>query len=454
MRRGAGVARPSPVRFVLSSSAVERVGLCRHPLAAGDLVDRQHLVGGVAVLVKGDVTGDAGEVGGPDSVHDRLTDGGVDRLLARQYLRQRVDDHVRRVVGVRAVRRERLGVAGGRVRRDEVLRRCERVSRRADRGREVAVGLGTSELDVGVVVDAVAAHQRDVQTGSLHLLRQRAGLRVLAAVVDGLRTGWLDLADDAREVLVTRVDLLVRGDGATVLLPLLLELVDEAGAIGLLVVDRRDLLDALRLEVLGRERTLDCVRRSNAEVGLVRPRLVALREVRSLGQGRVRVGRRDHDDVLVVVGLLLLLRHAGVQGADDADEVALAGEAGRDLATDVGVGLVILRVELDGPAGDLLVLVRLLYGEVDGVLHAESECGQRAGERGGHADDDGFAATAASGAAAAVTPTTRDGDHAERRRNGDACDETVTHDLLPPLLETRPDTPTKAGTSPCRARAT
>ena len=51
-----------------------------------------------------------------------------------------------------------------------------------------------AELDEGGIDDAVATHQRDVQTGGLGLLAERAGLRVLTAVVDGLRVGTLDLA--------------------------------------------------------------------------------------------------------------------------------------------------------------------------------------------------------------------------------------------------------------------
>jgi len=146
----------------------------------------------------------------------------------------------------------------------------------------------------------------------------------------------------------------VRSDLAAFLLELLLELRDETGAIGLLVVDGRDGLDARGDEVLRRERPLDGVRRGDTEVGLVGADLVALGLVRALRQLDSGVGRRDHDDVLVVVGLLLLLRHAGVERADDADEVALAGEVSSDRATDVGVGLVVLWVELDRPALDLV----------------------------------------------------------------------------------------------------
>jgi hypothetical protein len=77
------------------------------------------------------------------------------------------------------------------------------------------VGLGAGQLDVLRVVDAVAAHQRHCETGRLHLLRQRPGLRVLAAVVDRLRRGGgFTLADRRRVLVIVGVDRLGRDDGA------------------------------------------------------------------------------------------------------------------------------------------------------------------------------------------------------------------------------------------------
>src|SRR5438270_2300872 len=82
---GEGRAMPAPLRcaFLISRSAVEGVGLDRHPGATLDLVNGEHLVGGVAVLVEGHVSGHTGEVRALDRVHDCLADRGVDGLLAR-----------------------------------------------------------------------------------------------------------------------------------------------------------------------------------------------------------------------------------------------------------------------------------------------------------------------------------------------------------------------------------
>ena len=78
----------------------------------------------------------------------------------------------------------------------------------------------------------------------------------------------MTLADDRGEVLVVGVDRLGGDDLAAELLERLGEGSDQALAVGLLVVDGRDLLDAGRVEqVLRRERTLDVVGGAGAEVG-------------------------------------------------------------------------------------------------------------------------------------------------------------------------------------------
>jgi hypothetical protein len=103
----------------------------------------------------------------------------------------------------------------------------------------------------------------------------------------------LDLGDDCREVLVTRVDRLGLEDGRAVLRRLGRERLCETLSVGLLVVDDRDLLLAERLhDVLGRERALDVVGGADAEVALVGPGLRAARGERpATGEVDTGVGR-------------------------------------------------------------------------------------------------------------------------------------------------------------------
>ena len=89
---------------------------------------------------------------------------------------------------------------------------------------------------------AVAAEERDLDAGVLELLAERAGLGVLAAVVDEVGAGVLILVTTAEKSLVAGVDVVGADDLAAELGELLVEECGEAGAVGLLVVDDEDVL--------------------------------------------------------------------------------------------------------------------------------------------------------------------------------------------------------------------
>ena len=88
--------------------------------------------------------------------------------------------------------------------------------------------------------------------------------------------------------------------------------------------------------------------------------------------------------------LLHGLGDAGVQRADDAEDVLVADELGGVLLADGGLGLVVEGFELEGDAVDVFVLVGRFDGEVGGVLDAQAQRGEVAGEGGVEADDDGL----------------------------------------------------------------
>jgi hypothetical protein len=133
--------------------------------------------------------------------------------------------------------------------------------------------------------------------------------------------------------------------------------------VGLLVVDRRDLLQALVLvEIPGGERSLDVVGGAGPEVVRVGP----LRIVRilTLGQGDTGVGRRDLDDLGAVQDRLHGLGDRGVQRAHHADDLLVTCQGGRCVLTGRRCGLVVLCVEFQRPPRNGLVLVGLLDGQI------------------------------------------------------------------------------------------
>jgi hypothetical protein len=162
---------------------------------------------------------------------------------------------------------------------------------------------------------------------------------------------------------------------ATILPPSLVELgregLDEALAVGLLVVDGRDLLDARARRGTG-PRTGPGPRRW-CRCGSRWRRGAWGRRVVALGQGRVGVGGGDLDDLRGREDRLDLEGDAGVQGADDTDNVVVTGQLGGGVLAHVRLGLVVDGLDLERPAGDGLLLVGLLDGQLDGVLDAETK---------------------------------------------------------------------------------
>ncbi len=157
-------------------------------------------------------------------------------------------------------------------------------------------------------------------------------------------------------------------------------------------MDRRDVLDALTEEELGRERTLDRVAGAGTEVVRVRPLLSS--GVSALRQGRVGVGRRDLRDLGRVEDRLRLLGHRRVQRADHADDGVVRRDLGGRVLADVGLGLVVNGDDFELPASDRVGFVGLLDREVDRVLDAQAEGGEVARERRDDADLDGLGAGA------------------------------------------------------------
>ena len=208
------------------------------------------------------------------------------------------------------------------------------------------------------------------------------------------------------EVGLVRVDRLSIGDDAAELLELLGEGGDQALAVGLLVVNRGDLLDAGRREqVLSGKGTLDGVRGARAEVGGVGPyRRGGV--FRTLGQRRVGVGGGDLDDLGAGQHRLGALGDAGVQVAHDAGDIWLTGKCGGGVLAHVGHALVVLGFDLESPAGDGAGGVGLAHGELHGVLDTQAQSRQVAGQR-CHDADHCSLSTAGRAAGAAVSGATR-----------------------------------------------
>src|SRR5665811_1783091 len=130
--------------------------------------------------------------------------------------------------------------------------------------------------------------------------------------------------------------------------------------------------------------TTDAVCGAGAEVVVVRTGRVG--GVLSLGQRRVRVGRRDLDDVRGLENRRDALGHGRVQGADDAHDLIVRGELRSRVLADVRRGLVILGGEYELPARDRVGVVGLLDREIHRVLDAETQCRKVTRERGDDTD--------------------------------------------------------------------
>ncbi|MEY9489280.1 hypothetical protein RKD26_005074 [Streptomyces calvus] len=141
------------------------------------------------------------------------------------------------------------------------------------------------------------------------------------------------------------------------------------------------------------------------------------------------VGRGHLDQAGVVERLLHLLGDAGVQRADDAEDVLVADELLGVLLADGGLGLVVERFELELDAVDEPVLVGGLHRELGGVAHAEAEGREVAGQRGVDADhNSGLVAAATAVAAVVARPACGERERARRECRGEGDERTLTHD--------------------------
>jgi len=116
---------------------------------------------------------------------------------------------------------------------------------------------------------------------------------------------------------------------------------------------------------------------------------------------RVRTGRcwrGDLNDVGLGEHRRGALSHAGVQVAHDAADRGVTGKCSRGVLARFGLGLVVLGVDLERPAGDGVAVVRLLHGELDGVLDPKAESRQVAGQRCHDADLDDLVTVRRAGA--------------------------------------------------------
>ena len=190
--------------------------------------------------------------------------------------------------------------------------------------------------------------------------------------------------------LVVGVDVVGADDLAAELLELGLEGRGEAGAVGLLVVDDEDLLLlGVVVQVLGGERALDGVRGGGAEVRLERAGLLAGAASPCPGSARGRCWRgRPRPAWRRRRPSAWTGRRWSSAGrrrrGRPCRRRAWWRSAGRRRAAPGRRG-----PRLEGDAVDVLLLVGRLGGEVGGVLDAEAERGQVAGQRGVDTDDDG-----------------------------------------------------------------
>ena len=226
---------------------------------------------------------------------------------------------------------------------------------------------------------AVVGHEPGGQSLFAHLPYQRTGFRMQAAEVDDLGTGGADLGDQRVEVLLAAGQALVENLFHAELVQLRPGGVRQALAVGVLVMDHRDLLGLEHVDdIVAGDHALLVVAAAHAE----HPGESALGDLRvggtggdgddpglvvdlGCGDGRRRAEMADHGDGLVLVHQAVghghgLLRFAGVVGLDQLDLLAV------------------------DPTRRVDVFRRL--GRAAPVLLAEGGVG--AGMRSGHADHD------------------------------------------------------------------
>ena len=159
-----------------------------------------------------------------------------------------------------------------------------------------------------LVTHAFRAHELGLQAFLGGLTQQQAQLRVVAAVVDEVDVGLLELGDQRGEVLVAGVDAFEHGNLGAFAFQGLLDRGGDAFAVLLLVVNDGN---GLRLDVVGDEvtggRALQAVQADGTEYQLVAT------------SGDVRAGgsRGNHHDAFVFVNVGRRLSGAGAEVANN-----------------------------------------------------------------------------------------------------------------------------------------
>ena len=125
-----------------------------------------------------------------------------------------------------------------------------------------------------------------------------------------------------------------------------------------------------------------------------------------------------------------LERDGRVQVADDTDNGVVTGQLGRGVLAHVRLGLVIDGLDLERPAGDGLLLVGFLDGELDGVLDAQTKGGEVTGQRRDDADLGNLVAAGARpgvGASGIAAATAGEGERCDDQRAADHHHGTLRH---------------------------
>src|SRR5829696_81314 len=423
--RPAPALAPSLLQFGYVEHAVEL------ELAALDRLDRELREGSVAVLIEAPgAEGALVVLGGEDLLHHGLPIGHLAAGLLGGLL-DRVEHHVGRLVGVGGVRLDGV-VVRLLVGLDELLTLFGELALRQAAEGDVDTLRGVARLGEELVhEDAVRTDKGDliVAHPGPDLVLDELGRVVLddAAEVDGVGVGLCDLVHKRTVVGRRTVYTLAADDVDALVLRGLLELVGEALAVGLLVVEDVDGLEALVQHQRDAGLALLVVGHDHAGVVALARRVVLLRLVRltaRLGQADVGVRGADHAEPGLVEDRDLHRRAPRVEGPDPADDLLVLGRRLRVLRALGRVPLPCLR---RGVVQDLVfnvdvarLVVPLLQRQLYGVDHGRGLGPVRPLHREiAHYLGGGCLSPALSTAAraAAATDDKQRGDHAQHRQN-------------------------------------